>query len=149
MSRLREFQLAFGRRIRAGARAPVPAGVPRQRMAVYEELLFNNLRSFLDRCFPVGRACLGELRWTRLCRAFYRDWPCATAWFREIPREFVDYLEAGSRPAPATLVCRAGPLRMGRAGRGRDGRGAAAGRCRGRFAGWCAGGESGGPAAGL
>lgn len=97
MSRLREFQLAFGRRLRAGARAPVPAGVPRQRMAVYEELLFNNLRSFLDRCFPVGRACLGELRWTRLCRAFYRDWPCATAWFREIPREFVDYLEAGSR----------------------------------------------------
>ncbi|MBL8453475.1 MAG: putative DNA-binding domain-containing protein [Zoogloea sp.] len=96
MSRLRAFQLAFGRRIRAGARAPLPAGVPRQRMAVYEELLFNNLRSFLDRCFPVGRACLGELRWTRLCRAFYRDWPCATAWFREIPREFVDYLEAGS-----------------------------------------------------
>ena len=96
MSRLREFQLAFGRRIRAGARAPVPAGVPRQRMAVYEELLFNNLRSFLDRCFPVGRDCLGEVRWTRLCRAFYRDWPCATSWFREIPREFVTYLEAGS-----------------------------------------------------
>jgi hypothetical protein len=65
-------------------------------MAVYEELLFNNLRSFLDRCFPVGRACLGEVRWTRLCRAFYRDWPCATSWFREIPREFVTYLEAGS-----------------------------------------------------
>lgn len=96
MSRLYEFQRAFGRRIRAASQAPLPAGVPRRRMAVYEELLFNNLRSFLDRCFPVGRACLGEARWTRLCRAFYRDWPCATSWFREIPREFVDYLEAGS-----------------------------------------------------
>jgi hypothetical protein len=53
-------------------------------MAVYEELLFNNLRSFLDRCFPVGRACLGEVRWTRLCRAFYRDWPCA---HRLVPRD--------------------------------------------------------------
>lgn len=101
MSPLREFQLAFGRRIRAGVRAPLPAGVPRQRMAVYEELLFNNLCGFLERCFPVGRACLGEQRWTRLCRAFYREWPCATAWFREIPREFVDYLQAGPRqPLP-------------------------------------------------
>lgn len=97
MSHLREFQLAFGRRIRGASRAPLPPGVPRQRMAVYEELLFNNLCSFLDRCFPVGRACLGDVRWARLCRAFYRDWPCATAWFREIPRAFVDYLEAGSR----------------------------------------------------
>lgn len=105
MSALQAFQTSFGRRIRAGARAPLPAGVPRRRMAVYEELLFNNLRGFVDRCFPVARACLGEARWTRLCRAFFRDWPCRSAWFREIPREFVDYLEAACRqPLPRWFV---------------------------------------------
>ncbi len=105
MSALQAFQTSFGRRIRAGVRAPLPAGVPRRRMAVYEELLFNNLRGFLDRCFPVARACLGEARWTRLCRAFFRDWPCRSSWFREIPREFVDYLESASRqPLPRWFV---------------------------------------------
>ena len=105
MSALQAFQTSFGRRIRAGTRAPLPAGVPRRRMAVYEELLFNNLRGFVDRCFPVARACLGEARWTRLCRAFFRDWPCRSSWFREIPREFVDYLESTCRqPLPRWFV---------------------------------------------
>lgn len=105
MSALQAFQTSFGHRIRGGARAPLPAGVPRRRMAVYEELLFNNLRGFVDRCFPVARACLGEARWTRLCRAFFRDWPCRSSWFREIPREFVDYLESTCRqPLPRWFV---------------------------------------------
>ena len=105
MSELQAFQMAFGRRIRAGSRAPLPAGVPKRRMAVYEELLFNSVRSFVDRCFPVARACVGEVRWTRLCRAFFRDWPCRTSWFREIPREFVDYLESACRqPLPRWFV---------------------------------------------
>ncbi len=93
MTALRDFQAAFGRRIRAGAGAPRPAGVPARRMAVYEELLFNNLRGFLDPCFPVCRACLGELRWARLCRRFFREWPSRTSWFREIPRDFVAWLD--------------------------------------------------------
>lgn len=102
---LQQFQRDFGRRLRDPRRAPLPAGVPRRRMAAYEELLFNKLRSFIDRCFPVARATLGEARWQRLCRAFLRDWRCATPWFREIPREFVDYLDAGCRqPLPAWLA---------------------------------------------
>ncbi len=98
---LQGFQRQFGRRIRDPRGAPLPAGVPRRSMGAYEELLFNNLLSFLDPCFPVARACLGQVRWQRLCRAFFREWPCQTSWFREIPREFVDYLEtACEQPLP-------------------------------------------------
>lgn len=86
------FQREFGRHLRDPHHAPRPAGVPARRMAVYNELLFNNICGFLDACFPVGRALLGEARWRRLNRTFYRDWPCHTSWFREIPREFVRYL---------------------------------------------------------
>ncbi|MEY2633272.1 MAG: hypothetical protein RIR00_1926 [Pseudomonadota bacterium] len=93
---LLDFQLAFGRRIRDPRRAPLPAGVPPQRMAVYQELLFNNLSGFLDACYPVCRQMLGEARWLRLQRRFFRDWRCSTPWFREIPREFLDFL--ASRP---------------------------------------------------
>lgn len=87
-----DFQRAFGRHLRDPHHAPRPPGVPARRMAVYNELLFNNLCGFLDACFPVCRALLGEKRWRRLNRTFYRDWPLHTPWFREIPREFTRYL---------------------------------------------------------
>lgn len=97
------FQRAFGRHLRDPHHTVRPAGVPARRAAVYGELLFNNVTGFLDTCFPVCRSILGDSRWRRLNRAFFRDWRCHTPWFREIPREFVRYLqESGVRqPLPA------------------------------------------------
>ncbi|MBU1691803.1 MAG: putative DNA-binding domain-containing protein [Gammaproteobacteria bacterium] len=89
-----QFQHAFARHIRDPRHAPRPDGVPARSMAVYNELLFNNVCGFLDTCFPVCRTLLGEARWRRLNRTFFRDWPSHTPWFREIPREFVRYLSA-------------------------------------------------------
>jgi hypothetical protein len=70
-------------------------------MAVYEELLFNNITGFLDACFPVCRAMLGDARWRRLNRAFFRDWRSHTPLFREIPREFLRFLDGCRQPLPA------------------------------------------------
>lgn len=105
-SDFQDFQRAFARHLRDPQHTPRPAGVPARRMAVYNELLFNNLCSFVDRCFPVSRATLGERRWRRLCRSFYRDWPSRTPWFREIPHEFVRYLQEADirQPLPAWLA---------------------------------------------
>lgn len=97
---LQAWQAAFGERLRHGRRVACPAGAPAARMVVYEGLVFQRLRGFLDRCFPVARATLGEARWTRLCRAFLRDWRCATPWFREIPQEFLAYLDSGACRQP-------------------------------------------------
>ena len=94
-----DFQRAFAAHIRDPRHSPRPPGVPARRMAVYNELLFNNICGFLDTCFPVCRATLGEKRWRRLNRAYFREWPSQTPWFREIPREFVRYLnERASKP---------------------------------------------------
>lgn len=97
-----QFQRDFASHVRDPRRTPRPVGVSARRMAVYNELLFNNICGFLDSCFPVCRALLGETRWRRINRAFYRDWPSRTPWFREIPREFVRYLNDGgvSQPLP-------------------------------------------------
>lgn len=102
---LHAFQRAFGRHVRDPRHAPRPSGVPARRMVVYNELLFNNLCGFIDNCFPVCRATLGEQRWRRLKRAFFRDWPSHTPWFREIPREFVRYLGTAAirQPLPGWL----------------------------------------------
>lgn len=100
MSDFQHFQHTFARHIRDPRQAPRPEGVPARRMAAYQELLFNNICGFLDTCFPVCRALLGVARWRRISRAFYRDWPLHTPWFREIPREFVRYLSESGVPHP-------------------------------------------------
>ncbi|MBU0752867.1 MAG: putative DNA-binding domain-containing protein [Gammaproteobacteria bacterium] len=87
-----QFQLAFGRHLRDPRRHPRPAGVPARRGRIYGELLYNNLEGFLLACFPVTRRVLGERRWPRLVRAFFREARCHTPYFREIPREFLRWL---------------------------------------------------------
>lgn len=98
------FQHAFGRHLRDPRGVPRPAGVPARRMAIYRDLLFNNLTGFLDACFPVTRNVLGERRWRRLHRAFFREARCRTPYFREIPREFLDWLSGfAGQPLPPWL----------------------------------------------
>lgn len=97
-----QFQMEFGRRCR-DPRAARPTGVPARNMRIYEELLFNNITGFVDACFPVCRAMTGERRWRHLARAFFRDWRATTPVFREIPREFVSFLEQSPRRLPAWL----------------------------------------------
>lgn len=95
MLAFQKFQRDLAQHLRDPHHTSRPAGVPARRMAVYNELLFNNVCGFVDSCFPVCRELLGPQRWRRLCRTFYRDWPSHTPWFREIPREFVRYLDEG------------------------------------------------------
>lgn len=99
MHAFQQFQHEFGRHLRDPRRAPRPAGVPARRAALYGELLFNNLTGFLDACYPVTRAVLGERRWRRFHRAFFRAARCHTPWFREIPREFLEWLPEDAGPA--------------------------------------------------
>jgi len=98
MYAFQQFQHDFGRHLRDPRRAPRPAGVPARRAAIYCELLFNNLTGFLDACYPVTRSVLGAQRWHRLNRAFFREARCQTPYFREIPREFLQWLPADCGP---------------------------------------------------
>jgi uncharacterized protein len=102
MLAFQQFQHQLATHLRDPAHAPRPRGVPARRLQVYSELLFNNVSGFLNSCFPVCQAVLGPTRWSRLCRTFYRDWPSHTPWFREIPREFVRYLQEApiAQPLP-------------------------------------------------
>lgn len=92
-----DYQRAFTGHIRDPKDAPRPKGVPARRMRVYNELLFNNIEGFLLACFPVCRAILGQRKWTRLARAFFREHRCHTPYFRQIPDEFLKYLQDGWR----------------------------------------------------
>lgn len=94
------YQRAFTAHIRDPRGAGRPKGVPARRMKVYNELLYNNLEGFLLACFPVCRKILGKRRWDRLVRAFFRDHASHTPYFRQIPEEFLKYLQEAWAPAP-------------------------------------------------
>jgi hypothetical protein len=88
------FQYAFTRHIRDPKSHPRPAGVSVQRMQVYNELLYNNLESFLLACFPVLHQLLGPRKWGKLVREFFAEHRCRTPIFRQIPDEFVQYVQS-------------------------------------------------------
>jgi uncharacterized protein len=90
--RLASLQRAFAAHIRDPASQPRPAGVEERRMAVYRELVFNNVASLLAANFPVIRGVLDDDRWDGLIRGFFIHHRCATPLFHELGQEFLAYL---------------------------------------------------------
>ena len=92
-------QHAFIAHIRAPARVPAPTDVAPARMAVYRELLRNNIAGSLDACFPVLRRVLPPARWQALCEDFFARHRCRTPIYRRVPDEFIAYLRDEYTPA--------------------------------------------------
>lgn len=86
------YQLAFTARLRDAKNAPPLAGVPHERMAVYEEIVFNNLFESVSACFPIASKVIGKRKWLKLNRAFMRDYSAHSPLFRKIPEQFLAYL---------------------------------------------------------
>ena len=94
------YQAEFSAHARDPRTQPRPAGVAARRIAVYAELLFNNMQSTLANCFPVSKKVLGVRRWNALVRAFLAGHQCATPLFRQIPEEFLQWLPQAAELPP-------------------------------------------------
>lgn len=62
-------------------------------MNIYNELLYNNVEGFLLVCFPVLKNVLGVRKWSKLVRGFFSAHRSHTPYFRQIPDEFVQFLQ--------------------------------------------------------
>ncbi|MBG0838757.1 DUF2063 domain-containing protein [Ectopseudomonas toyotomiensis] len=90
-------QRDFAARIRQPEAQPLLAGISAERMAIYEELFFNNVASLVGGAFPVLRGILGGERWQRLLKAFFAEHQAGTPYFLEISQEFIAWLQQGYR----------------------------------------------------
>jgi hypothetical protein len=97
-SGFKKFQIQFTRHIRDPKKHPRPRGVPARRMGVYNTLLFNNIEGVLAACFPVLKLILKSRRWKELVRDFFSEHKCHSPFFREVPKEFLEYLEKERKP---------------------------------------------------
>lgn len=85
------------RRFLAHLRQPLPdnqpAGFAGDRLAVYVDLLYNKFDESLSACFPVLHSLLGPTRWKALLKDFIAGHRCLSPYYRQIPDEFVLYLQ--------------------------------------------------------
>ena len=93
---LRAFQLSLGKYLRSPSTEALPPGINARGARVYEDLLFNNVSGFINSCFPVARALTTEEMWTTIIRAFFKYWRAKSPYFKDIPEEFLQYLQQSS-----------------------------------------------------
>lgn len=86
------YQLAFTAHLRDPLNQPAPTGVPAERIAVYDEIVFNNLFESVSACFPVASAVLGKRKWLKLTQSFMREHSASSPLFRKIPEQFLQFL---------------------------------------------------------
>ena len=87
------FQHVFTAHIRNPEVNTRPNGIEARRMRIYNELVYNNTESALLICFPVLKKVLGRRLWARLLRAFIAKHRCYAPFFRQLPDEFIQFLQ--------------------------------------------------------
>lgn len=97
------YQLAFSAHIRDPQHSPKPKNTASRGIAVYKEIVFNNLFESISACFPVAQKVLGKRAWLNLVRCFLREYSANTPIFREIPQEFLSFLSMQTKLADTKL----------------------------------------------
>ena len=92
MLEFQRYQLEFTAHIRNPKANKKPAKVDDARMAVYREIVFNNIFGAVSACFPVCVQVLGKHAWEKLVRQFFANYQATSPIFREIPQQFLQFL---------------------------------------------------------
>lgn len=88
-----QYQLQFAAHIRDPHGNPKPQQVAARRMRVYKDIVFANIEAALANCFPVCKRVIGKRLWHKLIRGFFIHHQSHSPLFRQIPEEFLSYLE--------------------------------------------------------
>lgn len=106
LASFQRYQLEFCAYLRDPEQQALPAGTAKRGMAVYAEIVFNNMAQSIVACFPVAQAIIGETAWLELTRGFLREHSATSPMFREIPAEFLQFLVAQEQlPADLLSLC--------------------------------------------
>lgn len=99
LPRFMQRQFEFTAHLRDPEHRAAPLDVAADRMAVYRELVYNNVEDFLANAFPVIRRISKEAYWHSLVRDFFVNHRATTPYFHRMPDEFLRYLESEREPS--------------------------------------------------
>ncbi|WP_373510994.1 DUF2063 domain-containing protein [Thiocapsa sp.] len=93
-------QRAFAAHLRDPTQVERPEDVEDRRMAIYRDLVFNNVSALLSGNFPVIRRILPDAHWNELIRDFFVRHRAKTPLFLELGQEFLDFLQTARTGDP-------------------------------------------------
>ena len=107
MPDFQKHQYDFTAHIRDPEKNSRPDGIEDRRMAIYRELLYNNVEGFIAGGFPVIRKIYSDENWHKMVRDFFAKHKSHSPYFLEISEEFIEYLQNERQPQaedPAGLI---------------------------------------------
>ena len=93
-------QYAFTAHLRDPEHQPAPTEIEDRRMEIYRGLLFRNVQNFIANGFPVLRKLYEDDAWQQLIRDFFSRHQSHSPYFKDIAKEFIDYLTRERTPQP-------------------------------------------------
>jgi len=100
MPAFKKHQYEFTAHIRDPEKNALPAEIEDRRMAIYRELLYNNIEGFIASGFPVLKEIYNDENWHRMVRDFFANHQSKSPYFLEISQEFIGYLQNERQPQP-------------------------------------------------
>ncbi|WP_444895111.1 HvfC family RiPP maturation protein [Microbulbifer sp. SSSA005] len=93
-------QRDFAAHLRAPDQVAPPAEIEDRRVAIYRDLIYNNIESFVASGFPVLRSLYSDENWHQMVRDFVHKHTSVSPYFLQISEEFLSYLqnERGEQP---------------------------------------------------
>lgn len=92
MKSFQQTQFAFAAHLRSPDSAPKPDAIEERRIAIYRDLIYNNIEGFIAGAFPVLRRLYTDSAWHKMVRDFIEKHQAHTPYFLEISQEFLAYL---------------------------------------------------------
>lgn len=100
VAEFQKYQYNFTKHLRDPQNNAIPKGIEARRMAIYSDLLFNNIKGFIASSFPVLQSLYSEDAWQNLIRSFFANHQSHTPYFVEISQEFLLFLQNKYTPIP-------------------------------------------------
>lgn len=107
LAAFKKHQYEFTAHIRDPEKNAMPDGIEDRRMAIYRELLYNNIEGFIASGFPILREIYNHENWHKMVRDFFAKHQSQSPYFLEISQEFIHYLQHERLPDdndPAGLI---------------------------------------------
>lgn len=89
----KKIQYQFTAHLRDPDRHSAPDDIEDRRMKIYRGLLYRNVQNFISGAFPVLHKLYNDENWHSMVRDFFASHRSASPYFRDISREFLDYLQ--------------------------------------------------------
>lgn len=95
-----DVQYEFTAHLRDPDKNKAPAEIEDRRLEIYRGLFYRNVQGFIANGFPVTRKLYEDEPWHKMIRDFFSIHQSHSPYFKDITKEFIDYLNKEREPQP-------------------------------------------------